>query len=684
MKQEIAQAASYKNKVRLAILSIIFFVFAYLFLIALVFLLVALAGYLAMVVIILHPGFITFIIALGFVVMSIMLVVFLFKFIFAKHSTDRSHLIEVKKEQQPKLFALIEEIVQEVKTDFPKHVYLSADVNAAVFYDSGFWSMFLPIRKNLVVGIGLVNTVSVEELKAILAHEFGHFSQRSMKVGVYVSNVNQIIFNMLNDNESYNRFVQQCLNFTSYIHIFIQVAVKIIEKIQFILKKLYEIVNLNYLKLSREMEFDADAIAAQVAGSDALSRSLMRISLADFCYANTVNYYFTKVDQKISTENIYPQQRFVMEFTAAQQHIPVQDGLPQISYEYLNRFSKSKLSLVEDWNSHPSTEDRVAHLALLNLPAKNENSNSASTLFENIAVIEREFTRKLFLLPAYSSRPADISMEDFIKGYTNEANSNSYGTIYNGYYDFINPGLIDETHLPVLQDWSMEQLGKLFDQQAIGLACRVNVLENDIAALKQIFSQELKIKWFQYDGTKYFYKRAGALIEQLEAEIEELKQKTNAHDYEIYSFFHHFAVQKNKEAELKEFYMKALHALTAFEQKNPAYIDLAKEVGFMSQNLPFNVIETNFKIIYRKEKPFKKEVEDVLVNPMFEGILNDELREVFSQYLTHDWQYFNRTAYNDKAVDVFYKSLQGYQFVLSQLIFKHKKALLDFMADLVK
>ena len=50
-----------------------------------------------------------------------------------------------------KLFSLIEEIVVKVNTDFPKKIYLSTEVNAAVFYDSSFWSMFFPIKKNLLI-----------------------------------------------------------------------------------------------------------------------------------------------------------------------------------------------------------------------------------------------------------------------------------------------------------------------------------------------------------------------------------------------------------------------------------------------------------------------------------------------------------------------------------------------------
>ena len=37
--------------------------------------------------------------------------------------------------------------------------------------------MFLPVKKNLTMGLGLINSTTVSELKSILAHEFGHFSK---------------------------------------------------------------------------------------------------------------------------------------------------------------------------------------------------------------------------------------------------------------------------------------------------------------------------------------------------------------------------------------------------------------------------------------------------------------------------------------------------------------------------
>jgi len=129
--------------------------------------------------------------------MGILVIIFLFRFVTVRHKTDLSGLMEITREQQPDLFAILDEVVTKVQTDFPRRVYLSYDVNASVFYDSSFWSMFLPVKKNLLIGMGLVNSVTIDEFKAILAHEFGHFSQRSMKVGSYVYHVNQVLHNLL-------------------------------------------------------------------------------------------------------------------------------------------------------------------------------------------------------------------------------------------------------------------------------------------------------------------------------------------------------------------------------------------------------------------------------------------------------------------------------------------------------
>src|SRR5688572_8351939 len=130
--------------------------------------------------------------------------------------------------------------------------------------------MFLPTKKNLQIGLGLVNAVNISEFKAILAHEFGHFSQRSMKLGSYVYNVNKIIYNMLYDNRTYGKALEGFANVSGYFAIFANLTSWIISGIQSILQQVYGVVNKSYMSLSRQMEFHADSVAAYVSGGDHL------------------------------------------------------------------------------------------------------------------------------------------------------------------------------------------------------------------------------------------------------------------------------------------------------------------------------------------------------------------------------------------------------------------------------
>ena len=123
-------------------------------------------------------------------------------------------MIEIKREKEPELFALIDDVVNEVQTQHPKKVFLSSDVNAFVNYNSSFWSMFFPVKKNLTIGLGLINTTTVSELKAILAHEFGHFSQKTMKVGSFVNQANKIIYDMLYNNKSIDKIGEGYIEIT--------------------------------------------------------------------------------------------------------------------------------------------------------------------------------------------------------------------------------------------------------------------------------------------------------------------------------------------------------------------------------------------------------------------------------------------------------------------------------------
>ena len=104
-------------------------------------------------------------------------VIYLIKPLFSFKKNLNKERVAVSRKDCPKLFALIESLSNSTGFRMPRHVYLTTAVNACVFYNTGFWSIFLPVRKNLEIGLGLFNSTSIQEVKAVLAHEFGHLIQ---------------------------------------------------------------------------------------------------------------------------------------------------------------------------------------------------------------------------------------------------------------------------------------------------------------------------------------------------------------------------------------------------------------------------------------------------------------------------------------------------------------------------
>ena len=150
---------------------------------------------------------------------------------------------------------------------------------------------------------------------------------------------------MLYRNESLNNMFEKWGGATGYATIFIGISAFIIRQIQNILKKLYEYVNINYMALSREMEFHADEIAANVAGSKALADSLLRLSFANHALEGVLNFYEQKINDNIHSENIYLEHHFVMNFLAQKNSYLIENDLPQIQLATLRKYNKSKLNI---------------------------------------------------------------------------------------------------------------------------------------------------------------------------------------------------------------------------------------------------------------------------------------------------------------------------------------------------
>lgn len=681
-KTKIKLSPEFKTQTTKAILAITFFVLTYCLILLLALGLAALCIVAGGYIIVLKVMFITLMAGIGLASLGILVLIFLLKFIFKSHKTDRSYLVEITRSNEPALFQMIDEIVQEVKTSFPRKVYLSTDVNAAVFYDSSFWSMFLPVEKNLMIGMGLVNTVTSEELRAILSHEFGHFSQRTMKVGSYVYNLNQVIFNMLYDNESYEQLIQKWANVSGYFTIFVAGAVKINMGIQWILRKLYDVVNKNYLGLSREMEFHADEIAASVTGHEPLKSALLRMSLADNSFSEAINFYNGKIAFNIKSENIYRDQTAVLQCLAEANNFPLIHDLPAVSPEEQSKFDKSKLVIENQWASHPTTKDRIKRLENTGFTASDKPAVLANKLFKSIEDTQIRLTGKLFETISYQGETKFISSDSFREEYQNSVLANSFAKMYNGYYDHKTITLLDlkpDRTLKMDMDWN-----ELFSDEKVDLVYTAIALQNDRQALKNIADNSLHLKSFDYDGVRYKRKEAVLLLEKLDAEQEHLDQQIKANDQNIYAYFRDAEAEQDWPQQLEDLYRDFLEFDDAFNTLYGLYIGLLNDLQFLHTTTPYEQIKSNLAKIIPAEEKLKAEINQLLSDEILQAEITQEIRENLERYTSQTWEYFGVTMYYDDNLNLLTRAIDNYAYLLSRKYFLMKKNILAYQEELVK
>jgi Zn-dependent protease with chaperone function len=187
---------------------------------------------------------------------------------FVKHRYEIND-IEITAKEQPRLFAFLHRLADEAEAPRPHRVFLSPRVNAAVFYDLSITNLIFPSKKNLEIGLPLVNVLRLGELRAVLAHEFGHFAQRSMGRGRWVYIAQQIAGHIIAKRDALDTFLRRLSRFDIRVAWIGWILSLIIWSIRSAMETLFGLVILTQRALGREMEFQADLVAVSRTGAGA-------------------------------------------------------------------------------------------------------------------------------------------------------------------------------------------------------------------------------------------------------------------------------------------------------------------------------------------------------------------------------------------------------------------------------
>jgi Zn-dependent protease with chaperone function len=91
---------------------------------------------------------------------------------------------ELTASNQPDLFRLIESVRADTRQSAPKNVFLILDVNAWVAERGGY--MGIGSRRVMALGLPLMQILTVDQLRAVLVHEFGHYYGGDRSLGPWI------------------------------------------------------------------------------------------------------------------------------------------------------------------------------------------------------------------------------------------------------------------------------------------------------------------------------------------------------------------------------------------------------------------------------------------------------------------------------------------------------------------
>jgi len=278
---------------------------------------------------------------------------------------------ELLPSDQPRLFDLIDAVRRATGQKPPRHVYLLIDVNAWVAQRGGV--MGIGSKRVMGLGLPLLQVLTVDEVRAVIAHEFGHYHGGDTMLGPWIHKTRMGLVRTL---QAVGGGVIG-LPFVAYSKLFFRVTNAV----------------------SRQQEFAADALAAQVAGAEALADGL------------------THVHQAAAAFGGYWQNEFV---PALQYQVrpPLGIGFSHFMHHKqvaadLERALENAMSdaHADPYDTHPPLSERCAALARLAQRQTDRavDARPAITLLDRVPELERDLIGMAVNLDLTSLRPVSWS-----------------------------------------------------------------------------------------------------------------------------------------------------------------------------------------------------------------------------------------------------------------------------------
>jgi Zn-dependent protease with chaperone function len=257
----------------------------------------------------------------------------------------------------PQLFRVLEEVAAATGQAMPAEVYALPEMNAWVAQRGGV--LGIGSRRVMGLGLPLMQVLSVDEFRAVVAHEFGHYHGGDTALGPWIYRTRAAIERTLIGMSNHSAVTMK--PFEWYLKMYVRVTHAI----------------------SRRQEFVADALAARVAGVQNVASGLRAVHAVGAAFDP---FWFSEVVPALERGYRPPLADGFRRFLAA-------PGVASAVDEGLER--ELREGKVDPYDTHPPLRERIAALRGFTPTAPSGSSVPALTLLSDVAAVEDALLRSV-------------------------------------------------------------------------------------------------------------------------------------------------------------------------------------------------------------------------------------------------------------------------------------------------
>jgi len=226
---------------------------------------------------------------------------------------------KINLEDHPRLNVLLKHLSSELGIELPKTIILVPGTEIAVM------GVF---HKKLIIGVASLRHLSTDELYAIFSHEFGHFYGLDTVIGYFLGHIERSLVTSIQVLSRVRMFYTLIALLFIWIYLWIY--------------------RLATLSLSRQKEYIADIIAANISGSNTFENALVKYAGFSLFFEKTApSVIITLGMQKKLLKNVYKYYHEAIEISAE-----IKKSTKQVLEQEDNIF-----------HSHPSVKSRIENIS---------------------------------------------------------------------------------------------------------------------------------------------------------------------------------------------------------------------------------------------------------------------------------------------------------------------------------